>query len=145
MDDQKFKNEPGQTIRKFGTGATRDTATGKLSYIKALCPLVLTRYVEYIGEHRRLPDGSIRDWDNWKQGIPPEVCLDSEGRHFLADWLMAEGYSVEDNHGPVGEEDTLCAIIFNASCRLRAMLLARGYMSRTRIWEGMTNAPAEET
>lgn len=117
-------------IRTFETGATRDTTNGKLSYVKALCPIVLTRYVEYIREHRKLPDGSMREFDNWKRGIPSNVCLDSEGRHFLADWLLSEGYSVNDNHGPVNEEDTLCAILFNASCRLRAMLLKRGYMCR---------------
>ena len=32
-------------IRKFDTGATRDTLEGKLSYVKALSPIVLQRYV----------------------------------------------------------------------------------------------------
>jgi len=118
-------------MRTFDSGATRDTVEDKLSYVKALDPAVLTRYVEYLGKHRTMPDGSTRDWDNWKKGIPPETCLDSEGRHFLADWLMAEGYVATDNHGVVDEEDTLCAIMFNAMCRLRVLLQKRGYMRRS--------------
>ena len=109
-------------IRTFNTGATRDVVEGKLSYVKALSPLVLRRYVQYIGKHRKQSDGSLRDWNNWKQGIPADTYLDSLGRHFVDTWLLTEGYSAEDNHGPVDLESVLCAIIFNASGYLHEIL-----------------------
>ena len=109
-------------IRQFETGATRDTVEGKLSYVKALSPIVLQRYVQYLDAHRKQPDGSLRDFDNWKKGIPEETYLDGLGRHQMAAWLLAQGYSAEDNHGPVNLEDTLCAIIFGASGWLHELL-----------------------
>jgi len=101
-------------IREFDTGATRDTDVGKLSYIKALSPVVLKRYVEYLGEHRTQSDGNLRDWDNWKKGIDKDIYLDGLGRHFWDTWLLSHGYPAEDNHGPVDIQDALCAIIFNS-------------------------------
>ena len=109
-------------IRTFDTGATRDTMAGKLSYVKALSPIVLQRYVQYLDAHRKQPDGSMRDFDNWKKGIPEEAYLDGLGRHQMAAWLLAQGYSAEDNHGSVTLVDTLCAIIFGASGWLHKLL-----------------------
>ncbi len=109
-------------IRKFDTGATRDTAEGKLDYRKALSPIVLQRYVQYLGAHRKQPDGSVRDFDNWKKGIPTEAYFEGLGRHDMAVWLLHDGFLAEDNHGPVNLEDTLCAIIFNASGWLHEIL-----------------------
>ena len=126
-----MKHPPGETsaekssqgtIRTFDTGATRDTAVGKLSYVKALSPIVLRRYVQYLDAHRKQPDGSMRDFDNWKKGIPEETYLDGLGRHFIAVWLLAQGFPAEDNHGPVNLESTLCAIIFGASGWLHELL-----------------------
>ena len=117
------KNKSEQPkIRKFDTGATRDTVVGKLDYVKALSPIVLRRYVEYLNKHRLQPDGSYRDFDNWKKGIPQETYHSSKGRHFMDTWLLAEGYSTEDNHGPVNEEDALCGEIFNAMGKLHEIL-----------------------
>jgi hypothetical protein len=101
-------------IRTFSTGSTRDTDEGKLNYLKALSPLVLQRYVEYLSKHRRQSDGTLRDFDNWKQGIPEQTYKESLLRHVIALWLLHEGYSAKDNHGLVDIEDTLMAIIFNA-------------------------------
>lgn len=109
-------------IRKYETGATRDTVEGKLCYVKALSPLVLKRYVQYIGEHRKQSNGQMRDWDNWKQGIPIAAYLDSGVRHSIDLWSLLDGYPVEDNHGPCNGEDLLCAIIFNASGMLHEIL-----------------------
>jgi len=100
-------------IRKFETGATRDTADGKLDFIRALSPIVLRRYVQYLDKHRKLPDGSFRAFDNWKKGISPDVYLSSFGRHAIDVWLLEHGYYTEDNHGPVNVEDALCAVMFN--------------------------------
>lgn len=119
---EKKETNPKDVIRKFDTGATRDTVEGKLSYVKALSPIVLQRYVQYLNVHRKQPDGSLRDFDNWKQGIPIDAYFDGLGRHFVAAWLLEQGFTAEDNHGPVMLEDTLCAIIFNASGWLHELL-----------------------
>ena len=100
-------------IRQFNTGATRDTSQDKLSYYKALDPLVLERYLEYLNRHRVQPDGNIRDWDNWKKGIDISVYADSGIRHVFDVWKLLNGYDAEDNHGKVELEDAICAIIFN--------------------------------
>jgi len=118
-------HEEDTTIRTFDSGATRDTVEGKLDYVKALCPLVLRRYVQYLDKHRLQPDGGMRDFDNWKQGMPRETYHSSKGRHFFADWLLEEGYAVEDNHGPVDEEDALCGELFNTMGKLREILRAK--------------------
>lgn len=112
-------------IRKFNTGATRDTVEGKLSYVRALSPIVLQRYVQYLDAHRKQPDGSLREFDNWKQGIPTDVYLDGLGRHFLAVWLLAQGFPAKDNHGSVTLENSLCALIFGSSGWLHEILKAK--------------------
>lgn len=106
--------EHREAIRTFDTGATRDTVEGKLSYVKALSPIVLRRYLQYLDKHRLQPDGKMRDFDNWKRGIDKDTYLDSAGRHFVSLWLIHQGYQARDNHGEVDIEDALCAIIFNA-------------------------------
>jgi FMN phosphatase YigB (HAD superfamily) len=109
-------------MRIFESGATRDTSDGKLNYVKALSPIVLKRYVEYLGQHRQQADGGLRDWDNWKQGIPIDTYLDSLGRHFWAVWMLNHGYSVNDNHGQVDIESSLCGVIFNSMGMLYELL-----------------------
>ena len=114
--------EDSGKIRQYSSGATRDTDVGKLSYVKALSPIVLQRYVQYLDAHRKQSDGSMREFDNWKNGIPEDTYLDGIGRHFVAAWLLAQGYPASDNHGPVNLQDTLCAIIFGASGWLHEIL-----------------------
>jgi hypothetical protein len=111
--------------RVFDTGATRDTVEGKLCYAKALSFRVLRRYVEYLGSHRQLPDGSIRDWDDWKKGIPQEDYKDSMLRHAFDAKLLSDGVPVSDNHGPCNIEDLLCAVMFNAMGWLREILIRK--------------------
>ena len=117
-----MENEKGK-VRVFPSGSTRDTSAGKLSYVKALSPLVLQSYVRYLDKHRKQADGSMRDFDNWKKYMPEDVCLDGLGRHFMAVWLLMQGFPAEDNHGPVTLEDSLCAIIFNASVILHQIFM----------------------
>lgn len=112
-------------IRQFDTGATRDTNQGKLDYTKGLSPLVLRRYLQYLDKHRLQPDGNMRDFDNWKNGIPQKIYHSSKARHFMAAWLLEEGYEVSDNHGPVNEEDALCGELFNAMGKLHEIIKAR--------------------
>ena len=119
----KKSNKKKVAMRKFDTGATRDNNENKLSFIKALCPLVLKRYVEYIGKHRKQADGDMRDWDNWKQGIPKDVYIDSKGRHFIDTWLHYEGYGQEAVHDDI--EDILCAELFNTMGFLHEILVKK--------------------
>jgi len=112
-------------MREYPGGATRDTAQGKLDYVKALSPTVLRRYVQYLDKHRLQSDGSYRDFDNWKKGIPQGTYHSSGGRHFFDVWLLTEGETAEDNHGPVDLEDALCAQLFNIMGRLHEIIKER--------------------
>ncbi len=104
-------------IRRFDTGATRDTDDGKLDYEGFLSPLVLRRYAEYMHEHRYLRDGTVRTSDNWQKGIPLDAYMKSGWRHFMDWWLH---HRCEDGEGSL--EDALCALIFNASGYLHELL-----------------------
>lgn len=120
---KKKTNKKKTTMRKFESGATRNENESKLSLIKALCPLVIKRYIEYIGKHRRQADGNLRDWDNWKQGIPIDVYMDSDGRHFLDAWLHHDGWPEEAVCEDI--EDVLCAEMFNTMGHLREILIEK--------------------
>jgi hypothetical protein len=115
-----------EDIRSFESGATRDTSKGKLSYVKGLSAKVLHRYMQYLQKHRLQANGQMREFDNWKKGIPQEVYLDSLVRHTMDLVRLSEGAEVGDNHGPVTEEDLLCAIMFNAQGKLFEILKEKG-------------------
>lgn len=117
-------------IRTFETGATRDTVAGKLSYMKALSPEVLEAYVTYLDKHRKQPDGSTREFNNWKRGIDKWTYLDSLLRHDHTAWMLMLGYKVSDNHGPVTLLDSLMAVIFNASGLAYELLIEEGKAKR---------------
>lgn len=100
------------SVRKFETGATRDTDSEKLKIEGFIDPLVDQRFAEYMHKHRKQSDGTLRAPDNWQKGIPLEVYGDSLVRHMLDFRLHFDGYpnkAVEPNI-----EDVMCAIIFNA-------------------------------
>jgi len=123
MVGKKKDNKKKVVMRKFDSGATRDSTENKLSFIKALSPLVLKRYVQYIGKHRIQADGNLRDWDNWKHGIPEEVYMDSKGRHFIDAWMHHDGYGEEAEVGDI--EDVLCAELFNTMGYLQEILVKK--------------------
>lgn len=133
--DEQCRSE-SENARTFATGATRDTTQGKLDYVRALSPIVLRRYVQYLDKHRLQSDGSYRSFDNWKKGIPQETYHSSNGRHFFDAWLLTEGYTAEDNHGPVDLEDALCAQLFNIQGRLHEILKERLNPDRTKPMPG---------
>ena len=104
-------------MREFNTGATRDTDQGKLDYTKGLSPIVLKRYMEYLSKHRKQADGKLRDFDNWKKGIPQDVYLASRMRHEVDAWLAMQGFASEQSL-----EESLCAVMFNAMGQLHEVL-----------------------
>jgi len=102
-------------MRKFETGATRDTNTDKLDYRGFISPLAMRRFAEYMHKHRKQPDGSMRSSDNWKRGMPPEVYMESFIRHSFELWLAYEDAPRDLWEPKAGDdiEDVACAILFN--------------------------------
>lgn len=102
-------------VRKFETGADRDTDAHKIDPARALSSLVLERYSEYLLSHSVRRDGSRRDADNWKKGIPTDAYLSSLMRHILNVWVIEDGFVAVDSDGAVVDyEEALCGVLFNA-------------------------------
>lgn len=104
-------------MRKFKSGATRDTDVGKYDYEGFLSPLVLERYGQYMDKHRKQADGKLRDSDNWQKGIPLTAYIKSGYRHFFDWWFEHRGFKSRE-----GLEDALCALIFNTMGYLHEIL-----------------------
>jgi hypothetical protein len=121
-------------IRKFSTGATRNADANKLDFEGFLSPLVLRRYAEYMHQHRKLPDGSLRASDNWQQGIPADVYMKSAWRHFFDLWSEHRGIPTPD-----GIENDACALLFNVSGFLHEYLKSKAAQSTGC---NVTNQPA---
>mgnify|MGYP000902556370 CR=1 FL=1 len=96
--------------REFPSGATRDKDEGKFDYEGFLHPLVLMRFAAYMHKSRHRPDGSFRDSDNWKRGIPRAAYMKSKMRHDMDLWLHHSGLP---RHATESAEDACCAIMFN--------------------------------
>lgn len=120
------KEKQSNEMRQFETGASRDSDDhpDKPSYYKALSPIVLREYVKYIGRHRAVSDGSKRDWDNWKNGIPIDVYMNGLLRHTMAVWLIQHGFKSYDNNGEVTIKDSLNGVLFNTMGFLHEYLKA---------------------
>jgi len=112
-------------IRKFGTGATRDTDEGKHDFEGFLSPIVINRFGEYMSKHRKQSDGGLRDSDNWQKGIPKDQYIKSLLRHIQDMWLEHRGYK-----GREEKEETMCAIMFNIMGYLHETLKERNYLSK---------------
>jgi hypothetical protein len=107
--------EDNGTIRKFETGATRDTAGNKHDYEGFISPLVIEAYGDYMHENRRQKDGTLRDSDNWQKGIPLKVYIKSGWRHFFQWWKISRGLPCKDENGkPVDLRHAICGLLFNA-------------------------------
>jgi len=125
---------PNTAVREFASGATRDTDDGKMDYEGFLSPLVIRRYAEYMHKHRKQSDGSLRDSDNWQKGMPLRVYMKSLWRHFMVLWETHRGVATDESR-----EETLCAIIFNASGYLHEMLKKSVDVDVGKIESGDTN------
>lgn len=107
-------------LRRFSTGATRDVEGEKLDFEGFMSPLVVERYAQYLHKHRVQSDGTKRPSDNWQLGFPLDACMKSAFRHFHDWWKQHRKWkSAEDI------EDSICAVIFNASAYLHERLKAR--------------------
>ena len=113
-----------EVVRQFNTGANRSKDENKPDYEGFLCPLVVEEYGQYMHSHRRLPDGSFRESDNWQKGIPLTAYAKSLVRHVFQFHRLHRGYPVNDwdTGKPVALKEMLCAIIFNASGYLHEVL-----------------------
>lgn len=114
-----------ERVRKFETGATRDSDEGKFDIEGFLNPLVLHRYFEYMHQHRKMADGSFREGDNWQHLFGEgkkhkDVCIKSLLRHTFDLWLYHRGYKEKATEFL---EDSICGIIFNANAYLFKILL----------------------
>jgi hypothetical protein len=111
-------------IRKFETGATRDTDVGKNDYEGFYSPLVVEAFGDYMTFHRKQSNGELRASDNWQKGIPKDAYMKSLWRHFLDMWFMHRGYKRTDK--VTGKEltfkEVLCAILFNVQGYLYEVL-----------------------
>lgn len=108
-------------MRRFETGANRDQNTNKVDYMGHISPLVTWRYGQYMNECRNLPDGTRRDADNWKRGMPFHVWLESLVRHMEDVKLIADGHY--DVATTPDIEKALCAVLFNAQGLLYQILV----------------------
>ena len=114
-------------VRKFDSGATRDTDNGKFDYEGFLSPLVIEAYGEYMHRHRIQSDGTLRDSDNWQNLFGENhcsVCMKSLWRHFLDLWFLHRGYERTDSKDghKITKKEACCAILFNVQAYLFKIL-----------------------
>ena len=114
-------------MRRFETGATRDSDTNKYDYEGFLSPFVLEQFGAYMHKCRVQADGNLRDSDNWQKGIPQDQYMKSILRHLLTAWKRhrEDDFSMDD----------WMAIIFNA----------QGYVLEQLIKDGKIQRPTNPT
>jgi len=108
-------------VRRFETGATRDSDEGKPEYGGFLSPLVLRRFAAYMHQHRHQPNGTVRSSRNWRKGMALAVYEESLLRHIVDIWLHLEGFTGarEDL------ESALCGAFFNLQGLLHEILVTK--------------------
>lgn len=127
--------ELNKAIESFSSGATRNKDDNKFDYEAFFSPLVARRRAEYMHEHRKQKDGTLRDGDNWQRGIPIPRYMKSLARHTQDAKLLFDGWGTlnPDTGEPVDMEDALCAIMFNAEGMLHELLKSRLAATRRDI------------
>ena len=99
----------GSGVRKFDSGAPRDTDNDKLDFRGFFSACALERFAQYMNEHRKMAGtDELRASDNWKKGIPKEVYMSSAWRHFFDWWKEDQGLQSRE-----GLENALCGLWFN--------------------------------
>lgn len=100
--------------RVFLSGAIRNNVNGKLDYSGFLDPAVENSFAQYMNKYRKMEDGTYRNSNDWKKGIPNQVLMESLYRHFIDVHLLHEGYEVIDESGEkVTLQDCLNGVKFN--------------------------------
>lgn len=114
--EEVLANEERLGIRKFTTGATRNTDTSKPDFEGFLSPLALRAFGDYMHSHRVQADGTVRDSDNWQKGIPLDAYMKSLWRHVVDVWTIHRGFTAFDYDTCANVEilDALCGVLFNA-------------------------------
>ena len=135
--DKKMTEDNG-TLRRFDTGATRDTTDGKLDPEGFTHPIVMKQFYKYMSMHRLQSDGKLRDSDNWQKGIPKQVYMKSIKRHCDDLWLEHRGFPSES-----GVIAALCGIIFNTMGYLHEVLKERAW--KMQDFDGDDPTPEIET
>ena len=116
-------------MRKFDSGATRDTDENKVDFEGFLNPLVLKRFGQYMLKHQLQADGQLRASDNWQKGMTKEVYIKSGLRHVHDWWMEHRGYTSRE-----GLQDALCGVLFNVM----------GYLLEDLREGGSTQLPHEQ-
>jgi hypothetical protein len=109
-NDQTTKDDT--VMRSFDTGATRDTAEGKLDFEGFLSPAVLKQFAKYMNMNRMQSDGRLRDSDNWQKGIPQDAYMKSGYRHFY-EWWAGHRYGDTPMIDRKPTMAALCGLLFN--------------------------------
>jgi len=120
---KKNKTTDTGVIRKFSTGASRDTAKDKLDFEAFLSPEVLLKYAEYMHKNRKQSDGSLREGDNWQKGFGDNhfaVCMKSLYRHFMDLWMEHRNLGSRE-----GIDNAICGIMFNVMAYYHKVLMDR--------------------
>lgn len=82
-------------FRQFSTGATRDTASGKLEYSRFINPLNDFSFASYM-QSKQIIGWEYRRWDNRQKGIPEESLFDSLCRHIECLKLLKAWNTVDE-------------------------------------------------
>src|SRR5678815_3707830 len=109
MSDKEFEAGDTGAMRAFETGATRNVEKDPDIY-GFTSPLALHAFAAYMHANRVQADGSLRDSDNWKRGIPQDSYMRSMRRHLQDLTLHWDGYP------ELAREDMLaaiCGLFFN--------------------------------
>jgi hypothetical protein len=89
-------------IRKWDNGALRDSGDGKYDFFGFRHPLLEQSFGHYMNDHRKMPDGTIRDANNWWKGWGREISLQSMIRHVEDLTAIQAGYIVLEYRDEMG-------------------------------------------
>jgi hypothetical protein len=122
-------------MRTFETGATRDSNEHKPDYSGFLSPKAIKRFGEYMLKNQVQADGSRREANNWKRGMPVATYVESGFRHMIEFWDLYEEGKLEE------ADDVACAILFNVQGYLHERAKAEAPPAKEKH-ETLTATPA---
>lgn len=120
--------ETRKQMRGFETGATRSSDDGKIDYWGFLSHRAAKLFGGYMLRHQTCEDGSKRESDNWKKGIPISSYQKSRSRH-VRELEQMEEQGTDYNDGSImgdAYDEALCALFFNVQGLMHERLKARG-------------------